>query len=232
VQRKQRSDTVLTYKLISKSYRSIRYADDDELLKVHELRTAHGLSISATPAAIAAFGAILDTAQVDWWLTYGALLGIVRDKKFMSWDNDVDLMLAPGTDQALVHRVLREAGATPLKAYVLEDAVFCEKFWFKNTYFDLYYGQVLNGKLVDLARLRHCVFYLEHDLSGVEKLEIEGFAVNVPKNAEVYLNQVYGPNWRVPNPDWIWHLQQPVLQISGPMLHLIAMWVRREILKK
>ena len=34
---------------------------------------------------------ILDDGDIEYWLDHGALLGAVRDGKFIRWDNDIDL---------------------------------------------------------------------------------------------------------------------------------------------
>ncbi|OYT52917.1 MAG: hypothetical protein B6U72_07245 [Candidatus Altiarchaeales archaeon ex4484_2] len=34
---------------------------------------------------------ILDRADIEYWLDHGSLLGAVRDKRFIPWDNDIDL---------------------------------------------------------------------------------------------------------------------------------------------
>jgi len=33
---------------------------------------------------------IFNKTKLDYWLDYGALLGAVRDKKFIPWDNDIE----------------------------------------------------------------------------------------------------------------------------------------------
>ncbi|GAI07387.1 unnamed protein product, partial [marine sediment metagenome] len=34
---------------------------------------------------------LLDKHNIEFWLNYGTLLGAYRDKRFIRWDNDIDL---------------------------------------------------------------------------------------------------------------------------------------------
>ena len=34
---------------------------------------------------------ILNKKKIDYWICHGTLLGLVRDKKLIKWDNDIDI---------------------------------------------------------------------------------------------------------------------------------------------
>ncbi len=54
---------------------------------------------------------ILNKSKIDYWICHGTLLGIIRDNKLISWDNDVDIaFLEKKIDKNYLLNLFLEAG--------------------------------------------------------------------------------------------------------------------------
>ncbi len=146
----------------------------------------------------------LSEAGIHHWITYGALLGLIRDGELIKWDTDVDIAVGPDVNFAAVENALTAAGMPITKTRSADGRVNVAKFLCGNTAGDIFMTQEIGKKLVTHEGKSPHVFVFSHLYAGSEMREFNGFKVPVPKNAETYLAHIYGPNWRVPAKLWSW----------------------------
>jgi hypothetical protein len=212
-----------------RSFRKERFVSEAQRILWKDIQRRTQLGGSKAVDTANAFGAILEAAGVRWWLSYGALLGLVREGKFLDHDNDIDVMIGENTASDDVRDALQAAGATLITRIFYGDTVTNENYWFRDLYFDLYYGFDHRTKLVDYSRFGGCAFLLPHERQETEYFEANGFRLRVPIDCEAYLERLYGPDWRTPDINWTWYVQQPCLEIWGNPWNLLTCFLRRSI---
>ncbi len=145
---------------------------------------------------------------IDIYLSYGCLLGAVRNKKMISHDFDIDLgfHVEGETKEDIVtqcrnliryltrtcHRVQVESNGQFKAAKMFPGKLYfsIEFFvsWVNQDDFFLYFG-IPGAKIVQ-------------EILPFGEIEIEGVKLPAPKNAEAMVEVIYGPDWRIPNPDF------------------------------
>lgn len=162
---------------------------------------------------------ILDSHNCVWWISHGTLLGGVREGDFISHDTDLDMSLMFSEDFKPAYSVI-------LKNFDLIKVWGCTENSLELTF-------MRNGIKIDLffvyedrGRFRHSAFagftqweYDRYDyfFSPVEPVEFRFLGANLkaPKDAERYLNDFYGENWRIPLKQWKYYLDPPNVRFSG-----------------
>lgn len=145
---------------------------------------------------------------IDVYLSYGCLLGAVRNGKMISHDFDIDLgfHVEGETKEDVVkecrrlicylaqtcHRVVVETNGQFKAAKMFADNVYMsiEFFvsWAKKDDFFLYFG-IPGAKIVK-------------DILPFGQIEIEGVTIPAPKNPEAMVEALYGANWKTPDPNF------------------------------
>ena len=194
----------------------------------------HSVKLSApqTLGNLGDLGKAFDTAGIDWWLSYGALLGIIRDGKFLPADVDIDIMVAEATDPEHVREVMEGRGGIFMTRVTYGSAVSNENYWFRDIYIDIYYAQDADGHRVDFSRFCGCALLMEHSRQKVRRITHEGVELNVPEDPPRYLERLYGPGWTKPDGGWLWYVHQRPIEIRGNPLSLAYCWFRIEILRR
>lgn len=170
---------------------------------------------------------VLQQHNVEHWLEYGTLLGLVRDGKLIPNDLDLDIGVFTPEQQDAYRIILQRAGFKLIKVWLLENKIVEETYLYKNVHVDLYYFQRSDDKLVAYTFYRDRT--LEHGLkineyktlrysylgySGTEELVINGANFIIPCGHDFLLRQKYG-NWRVRNSAWTIFDSPVVDQISS-----------------
>jgi len=62
---------------------------------------------------------ILEQHRIDWWLEYGALLGVAREAGLVPWDRDIDLAVTEADEMRMV-AVLNATSSTQLRVTAME----------------------------------------------------------------------------------------------------------------
>lgn len=151
-----------------------------------------------------------------YFADYGTLLGIVRDKKFIDWDMDVDYGLISNSslDLCEFENHLEKYGFIKVREYKYHDEIKEQTYSYCGLTIDFFiktddgknsvaYGfYIKNGykyKNIDSRHVRE-VRYVR--ILNVKKEEFCGINVTIPLNAEEYLESAYSKNWRTPDPEW------------------------------
>jgi Flp pilus assembly protein TadD len=151
-------------------------------------------------------GRLLDAAQLPFFLAFGTLLGVVRNGDLLSFDKDVDLGLWWNADRARVQasltgdRTFRLSGETSLASEAQRRR-------------QLSLVHVPTGVSVDLDFFRidgaHAVAGIDHRpvplecrlrRFGLRELDFLGRRWRIPDPPERFLEDMYGPDWRTPQP--------------------------------
>lgn len=159
---------------------------------------------------------IFNDEKIQYFFDFGTLLGIIRENRILPHDTDIDIgvLYKEGTYDK-VREALFKSGFKLLYEYMIDDNVVEESyigFSIKvdiNYYFSdgsksrcyLFYrepGKEYSGDLLDTVEITcdKIETFKEHCFSDI--------LVKVPENPEHLLAQRYGPNWRVPDKNWVY----------------------------
>lgn len=151
-----------------------------------------------------------------YFADYGTLLGIVRDKKFISWDMDVDygLIINNGFDWNKFESHLNNYGFKKVREYRYKNLIKEQTYSFSGLTIDFFakiddgknsvaYGfYTKKGYVYSNMDSRHVREVRYARVLSVRKEEFCGIDVTIPSNAEEYLESAYSKNWRIPDPKW------------------------------
>jgi len=150
----------------------------------------------------------LNGAGVDAFLAFGALLGAVRDGRFIPHDSDADVAyLSRHTSPVDVAR----------ESFALERVMIEAGYWtwrFSAADFKVIVPDPEGGRAIDVFAgfVVEDVFYLMPEVASTSfrpeivlplgEVELHGRRITAPANAEALLEITYGPHWRVPDPSF------------------------------
>jgi len=156
------------------------------------------------------------------WPTFGTLLGIIRDNKFIDYDFDIDFGMFYDHDaRILLNKILTENGFYLSTSFKIlnENEILAEKFFYKDSIIsiDIYYFFKKNNQFLfyDLESDSGLSVEEEDDLNmkiypfenyikifQLEKYVFKNNKILVPTNVKNYLSELYGEKFMIPNSKW------------------------------
>ncbi|XCP84203.1 LicD family protein [Roseburia hominis] len=159
---------------------------------------------------------VLNDAKISYFITYGTLLGIIREGKFIAHDNDIDISVLDINDFSWsnLEKVLKTIGLVKKHQFILDGEITEQTYKKGNLSIDFFMSKIENGNSITYFYLRdenHSYktkneFLVRQGItSPIVKTKLykcKAGIFRVPSNAEGFLEEVYGANWRVPDPNW------------------------------
>ncbi|MGM0408335.1 MAG: LicD family protein [Bacteroidota bacterium] len=176
---------------------------DGERFYFKEIELFHGkkrINREIAKENLEIFHSVIEKTNITYGLFFGTLLGAIREQNFIAHDEDTDIYVL-NEDRDNVLRLLYE-----LKNYDFEVARYhydLLSIMRKNEYIDIYFFKTkkkfgIYKYRVIANKSEFPANYLEHPA----RLMFLGMNIPVPNNAEKILVELYGKNWRIPDPDY------------------------------
>ncbi len=147
---------------------------------------------------------ILCDNEIIYWVDGGALLGLLRHKGFIPWDGDIDLEFKEEDEDKLV--ALQEVFLKEkLFLMPIDDDHGLYRIWktfidfdgrLKSFFIELYLTFQKDKKIylryTETTGAYPQSFWYQDEVDNISKMTFGPILINVPKNAENYINRYYG----------------------------------------
>jgi len=160
---------------------------------------------------------ILDKYNINYWLDFGTLLGVIRENRILPWDDDIDISIFEADKEIMINKVLPAIQKAKYRAYTKrleEDAEPFKKgnvraFKIRNNRLFFFRGYVTLDIFI-MYNYEESIYWYElgrpHILprklvAEFEMIEFNGKKYRVPKEYDAYLTYHYG-DWRIPNKEY------------------------------
>jgi len=142
---------------------------------------------------------LLTSLGLDYCLADGTLLGVVRDNNLIPHDTDIDVTVMHPVDTKKIEKeFLKHGFKIGRKVIALNKAQQLVFYSPDKVVFDIIFYTKIGKHVYAFCEND---FYLRHDSSNYEKFipcVFKGYTFYIPFNAEVWLEHVYGVNWKTP----------------------------------
>lgn len=160
---------------------------------------------------------ILRKTPFTYFITYGNLLGLVREGQFLAHDNDLDYGICTNDGMAWeeLEDYLAEGGFVKTRQFLIDGEVneqtyrrgelTVDFFGYKNNEQESVWCGFFrkDDYIYDDRYDMHVLESHFAPINAVHRVEYNGVMMTVPTDPEPFLESVYGPTWRVPDPTWI-----------------------------
>ena len=151
-----------------------------------------------------------------YFLDFGTLLGVVRDKQLISHDRDIDfgVYFDDSFTPAVLHKAMQEIGLKRVHTFTFRGDVKEVTYSSGVTNIDFFKHEETETETMSYTFHRLLDEPYETDdqysvlrrhrvhISGTKTIKLSGYSLRIPENEEEYLESVYTASWRVPNPKW------------------------------
>lgn len=167
------------------------------------------------------FCAAMDESETTYWLTFGTLLGAVRERGFIKHDLDIDVAVLDNADFPRMEGALKTRGfylSRKIEAYskcgeqgyeltYSDGMVSIDVFVFSHLEGNMYYthGFYDSHPMIGGRRMYSTVLRYTLPFEGVMDWDFLSVKTKIPVNYDAYLATHYGADYMVPNPNWVLH---------------------------
>jgi phosphorylcholine metabolism protein LicD len=168
---------------------------------------------------LVALKSVFDELGIEWFLTYGTLLGACREKNFIAHDLDIDVGLFFKDYGPYIGETLKKHGFSKKHKFVVDNGEFAieETYVYKDIGIDFFYFKVIDDELVgysftneqglswDMTVQKYGGLLVKEFIfpySGLEEMEFLGNIYPVPKDPHRHLAVHYGENYMIKDNNW------------------------------
>ena len=156
---------------------------------------------------------ILPDLGVKFFIDFGSLWGMFRDKKLIDYDWDIDysLIITENFSWNNLETTLINNGYKKVKEWKLDGKITEQCYELKGVRIDFFGRWVCEDKMTGYTygKASKLKKYNEYNVYSIStpnfsdtiKLNIDNFTVTIPTNTEQYLSLIYGDNWMIPDPN-------------------------------
>lgn len=159
---------------------------------------------------------VLDKNGFKYFITYGTLLGIIREGQFMGHDNDIDMGIIYDENFSWdkLEEALREIGMHKKHQFTLEGEITEQTYSYNKLSVDFFMYENFDANhqvsyvyfRQETGRYEDATFevarHITKKIEKIEKVETLKGEFSIPENSEEFLAEIYGSEWRVPQPNW------------------------------
>jgi phosphorylcholine metabolism protein LicD len=141
------------------------------------------------------FCKIFKSIKIKYFLLYGTLLGIYRNKKLINYDNDIDIGCF--SENFNKNKKIIIDNLKKKKFFIFYESNSLITFSNSKNYIDLY----LFSKISITGGRFAYLFYIPNKfLKKLKKIRFNNFDYLIPNHVEEFLTYCYGRDWKIPKP--------------------------------
>jgi len=156
------------------------------------------------------FKEVLDKHNVLFLLFAGCLLGAIREKDFISWDSDIDVICFNEWSRRDHEKMKKVKEDLIIKGFHAVDSNECplhNDFFVRNgEKIEIWWFDKIDDEWVFGNTLRYKTEFFDTP----KEIDFLGAQFKVPFDPEKWLELHYGKDWKTPNPQGEWLSQDPV----------------------
>jgi len=162
---------------------------------------------------------VFEELKMDWFLTYGTLLGAYRDKDFISHDVDIDIGVFFEDYSIKIEETMIKHGFIKKHSFLVDNGEFAieETYNYKGIGIDIFYFKKQNNKLIGYGFINEAglswdktiqkyggllVRELVFPYEGLDEIEFLGSIYPIPKNPKKHSASHYGENFMIKDDKW------------------------------
>jgi hypothetical protein len=151
---------------------------------------------------------IIEITEGNCFLIYGTLLGAVRDKGFIPWDNDMDLGILEEDWKDEYLTAIENSFGVKVYRWITDEIVHKSKIGNishlsiqcpEHICFDIFTKGKGGYRYYSVEQEKLIIRFPERFVKPLKTIDFYDIKVKVPKNAKKFLKWNYGENWIIPD---------------------------------